>query len=175
MNNHSKKPYIGLSINPDKICLVLMKNKSVQNLVSKNLIQSFDMETMISQDNFLDTQSDILTDLYQHLGAGKEVGISLYSGCVLIKRIPIALGLDKDFIKEQLYWEAQQSVISSLEDYIVDYQRLPFQTLSGNPIYVVVLIRKKVLSMLIKLVENTGMVLKDVDVDVFSNIRSLVE
>lgn len=175
MKNHSENPYIGLSINPDKICLVLMKNKSVQNLISKNLIQSFDMETMISQDNFLDTQSDILSELQQNIGTGNEVGISLYSGCVLIKRIPVALGLDKDFVKDQLYWEAQQFTISSLKDYIIDYQRLPFQTLSGNPLYIVVLIRKKILSMIRKLVENTGMVLKDVDVDVFSNIRSLIE
>jgi len=152
-----------------------MKHKSVQNLVSKHLLQSFDMETMISQNNFLDTQSVILTDLYEELGAGKEVGVSLYSGCVLIKRIPIALGLDKDFIKQQLYWEAQQFVISPLDDYIVDYQRLPFQTFSGNPLYVVVMLRKKILSTIRKLIHKTGLILKDIDVDVFSNIRSLVE
>ncbi len=152
-----------------------MKNKSVQNLVSKHLLQSFDMETMMSQNNFLDTQSVILKDLYKDLGAGKEVGVSIYSGCVLIKRIPIALGLDKNFIQQQLYWESQQFVISSLDDYIVDYQRLPFQTFSGNPLYVVVLLRKKFLSMIRKLIHKTGMILKDIDVDVFSNIRSLVE
>ncbi len=157
------------------MCLVLIKDKSVQNLVSKNLIQSFDLETIRYLDKFLDTQSVILTDLYQTLGAGKEVGVSIYSGCVLIKQIPIALGLEEDVIKQQLYWETEQFIISSLDDYIVEYQRLPFQTLTGNPLYVVVLIRKKILSIIKQLVKKAGMVLRDVDVDVFSNIRSLVE
>ncbi len=174
MNDHSDNSYIGLSINPDQMCLVLMQNNSIQNLASKDLVQSFDMETILSQNKFLDTQKEILQDLYKSLGSGQEVGISLYSGCVLIKRIPIALGLDNHIIKDQLFWEAQQFIVSSLGDYIIDYQRLPFQTFSGNPLYVVVLIRKKILAIIKQLVEKTGMILKDIDVDVFSNIRSLV-
>jgi len=173
VNNHSDNSYIGLSINPDQMCLVLMRDNSVQNLVSKDLVQPFDMETMISHNKFLDTQIEVLQDLYKSLGSGQEVGVSLYSGCVLIKRIPIALGLDNHFIKGQLFWEAQQIIVSSLDDYIIDYQRLPFHTFSGNPLYVVVLIRKKILTIIKQLVEKTGMILKDIDVDVFSNIRSL--
>lgn len=176
MNSHSENSYIGLSINPDQMCLVLMQNNSVRNLVSKDLIQSFDMETMTTttQDKYLDTQKEMLQNLYKSLGGGQEVGVSLYSDCVLIKRIPIALGLDKQFIKEQLFWETQQFIISSLDEYIIDYQRLPFHTMSGNPLYVVVLIRRKIISIIRQLIKNTGMVLKDVDVDVFSNIRTLI-
>lgn len=169
-----KKPYLGLSIHQDQMSLVLMEGKSVQKFGCKNLIQLFDVGSFESEDEFLNTQIEVLAELYKMIGSGEEVGVSLYSGMVHLKKIPVALGLGAEVIKEQLYWEAEQNLISPLNDYVIEYQRLPFQTSSGNPVFIMVLIRKKIISLIKKLIEEVGLKLVDVDVDIFSNIRSLV-
>jgi Tfp pilus assembly PilM family ATPase len=71
-------------------------------------------------------------------------------------------------------WEAEQYLMSPLDSYVVTHLRLPFSTSSGNPIFLQVLIRKQIVQMLRGFAKNSGLNLKDIDVDLFTNVRSVL-
>jgi type IV pilus assembly protein PilM len=93
---------------------------------------------------------------------------------VFLKKIPLALGLENEMIQDQMAWEAEQFFLSPIDRFVIDTQRLPFQTQSGNPYYVFVAIRKKVIAAFQTVLEKVGLVLKDVDLDIFSTVRSVL-
>ena len=175
MNEPTTKPFLGLSFLPEHVCLVEIQDGVIQALATRELVQPFSMKTFHTEGQFLDNQTEILQELYAEMGAqGKEVGVVLDSGMVLVKKIPVALGLEDEVTREHILWEAEQLLISSLNEYVVEYQRLPFQTPLGNPIYVLILVRKGVMEGIESLISKCGLDLKDVDVDIFSNIRTLL-
>jgi Tfp pilus assembly PilM family ATPase len=102
-----------------------------------------------------------------------EVAVSLNHGMVFLKKIPVPLGLDPEAIRDQLQWEAGQFLVSNADDYIIESERLPFQSLTGNPVYLMVLVRKKVIDQVRTLIRGAGLRLNTVDVDVFCAIRVL--
>jgi len=169
------KSFLGLSLHTDQFCLVEMGEEGVQSAAIRELIQPFDLETFRTEGELLNNQVEILQNLYQLTGSRtKEVGVVLNAGIVLVKKIPVALGLEEEMLREQMIWEAEQFFLTSLDNYIMDYQRLPFQTQSGDPVYLMVLVRKIVVNKIRSLVEKVGLTLRDVDVDIFSNIRAIL-
>ena len=175
MNNSSTKPFLGLSFQPEQLCLVEIQDGLIQALATREMVQPFGIESFHTGGQFLDNQIEILQDLYRGMGAkGKDIGVVLDGGMVLLKKIPIALGLQEEMIREHIMWEAEQLLVSLLDEYIVEYQRLPFQTPLGNPFYVLILVRKRVMEGVQSLIEKCGFTLKEVDVDVFSIIRTLL-
>ena len=175
MNSFSTNSFIGLSFHPDFICMVEMQDGVIQSMAGRELVQTLDIETFYREGQFFENQAEILEDLYQKIGtSGKEVGVALDTGMVLIKKVPLALGLEEEMLKDTIKWEAGQFLVSPLDEYIIDYQRLPFQTPLGNPFYVLILIRRSVLEGVRSFIEEGGLVLRDVDVDVFCNIRTLL-
>lgn len=175
MNSFSTNSFIGLSFHPDFICMVEMQDGVIQSMAGRELVQTLDIETFYREGQFFENQTEILEDLYQKIGTlGKEVGVALDTGMVLIKKVPLALGLEEEMLIDTLRWEADQFLVSPLDEYILDYQRLPFQTPLGNPFYVLILIRRSVLEGIRSFIEGSGLVLRDVDVDVFCSIRTLL-
>lgn len=169
------KTMLGLAIHSDQICLTEMRDGSIEALAYRELTQPFDLEAFRSEGELLDNQTAVLQDLYKRMtGKGKEVGLVLHIGMVVIKRIPVSLGLEEEMLREHMQWEAGQFLIAPLDDYIVEYQRLPFQTSSGNPFYLLILVRKSIVEALRSLLGKIGLFLKKVDVDAFSNIRALL-
>ena len=169
------KTMLGLSIHSDQICLIEMSDGLIQSIAYRELDKPFDLEAFRSEGELLNNQSEVLKDLYERTsGKGKEVGVVLHTGMVFIKKIPVSLGLEEEMIREHMQWEAGQFLIAPLDDYIVEYQRLPFQTSSGNPVYLLILVRKSVVEWLHSLLGKIGLFLKKVDVDAFSNIRALL-
>ena len=166
---------MGLSFHPDQICLVEIQEGQVQAIGTRELVQSFDVDTLYDRGYFFENQDEIVQELIQNTGVkARETGVVLDGGMALIKKIPVALGLEEGAIKETMEWEADQFLISPREEYILDYQRLPFQTQMGNPVYVLILLRKRVLAGIRSLVRTCGLVLTDVDISVFSSIRTLL-
>lgn len=175
MDSFSTKTVLGLSFHPDQVCLVALEEGCVQAIAARELIQPFNLETLQTGEVILESQIEVLQDLYQRIGKrGNHVGITLNRAMVLVKKIPVPLGMEEEMVAEQMTWEAAQFLVTSLDDYIMEYQRLPFRSLTGNPTYLVVLVRKKVIEIVRTLVERIGLILRGVDVDVFSNIRTLV-
>ena len=175
MSPLTSNPFIGLSLHPERVCLVEMEEGQIQAIGARELIQPINVETFYKEGQFFENQDETIQELYQKTGAkSRELGVVLEEGMVLIKKVPLALGLEEDMLKESLRWEASQCIVSPLDEYILEYQRLPFQTSLGNPLYLIILLRKSLLEGICTLVEKSGLSLREVDVDVFSSVRTLL-
>ncbi|MBN2030461.1 pilus assembly protein PilM [bacterium] len=175
VNSSLKNSYLGLSLCTDQFCVVEIEDGVVKAIAAKELIQPFKVESFHEGAAWLSSQSEVLRHLCQKIGnQSQKVGVVINSAMVFIKKISVALGLDEEILKQQMLWEAQQCLISSLDAYSMDYQRLPFKTKEGNPIFLIILVRKSVLKGVRSLVESVGLNLQEVDIDVFSNIRTII-
>lgn len=155
--------------------MVEVNGNQIHKIASRELIQSFDLKTLQAQEEGLNSHIEVLDQLYQRLSTScQRVSVAINAGMVIIKKIPLALGLDDKMTKDQILWEVDQLLLSPIDLYSIEYERLPNQTPSGNPNYLVVLIQKKILEIIQSLIKQTGLHLANVDVDIFANIRNLL-
>jgi len=174
MTDNTKKAMTGLSIHSEHVCLVEIEDNVVQRIVSHDLARPFELDALRDSETFLEDQADSLRAAYQRMGGRcREVSVSLPLCTVLLKKVPLALGLEEEMIRDHIFWEADQFLISPRDNFVLDYQRLPFQTPEGNPLYLLVLVRNDVISAIQKMIKESGLRLKRIDVDVFSSIRSI--
>lgn len=175
MNETLKNPFLAFSLHSDHICLVEADEDRIQAVLVRELIQPFDLEVFRAKEDFIENQSEVLKELYQKTSQKcKNVGVVLGLQMVLVKKISVALGLDEESIREHISWEAEQCLSEPLNSFILDYQRLPFQTPEGNPQYLIILVRKNLIEGISEVVRKVGLGLRDVDVDVFSNTRAVL-
>ncbi|GEM_PF-675332 len=175
MNFPSQK-FVSISFQPEYITLVVMEDGVIQSIATKELIQPFDLETLKAERDDSGSLYEILERLGKKININKgcDTGVVLNSGIVTIRKIPVAIGLEDEFIENHMRWEAEQSLVSPLEEFVVEFQRLPFQTPSGNPTYVVIVVRRVVIDFIHSMVHRMGLKLREVDIDIFSSIRVVV-
>lgn len=175
MHTDQNKSYIGLTLNADQFSMVEAKGNQIRNIVSRELIQPFDLASLQSEEDGMDSHIEVITQLYRRLNTScRKVGVVINSGMVVLKKIPVALGLDDEMIAEQMKWEMDQMIVTAPDQYTIEFERLPDQMPSGNPTYLLVLVKKKVLEVIQSIVQRAGLNLINMDVDIFANIRSLL-
>jgi Tfp pilus assembly PilM family ATPase len=168
-------PFLSLAIHPEYLAILSVRETGIQALALHPFEPPLDLELFRSEKACFERLSDPFAELRKTVGEKeKEIAIALSGSMVLIKKIPMALGLGDEVVKTQMRWEAEQFLLSSLDDYVMNHQRLPFSTPSGNPLYLQVLVRKQIIQLLKDFVRHNGMVLKDIDVDFFSIVRTVL-
>lgn len=166
---------LGLAFHRDYICMVDSVDGVIQSIGARELVQPFDLDTLQRTGRFHENQYDIIDELFVKTGAqNRDVGVAVHGGMVLLKKCPVVLGLDESALHEQLQWEAEQFLSTGLDEFIFEYERLPHPSPSGNPTYLLIFIRKRVIQEIQSLIKGAGLSLKDVDVDVFSDMRTLL-
>lgn len=160
---------------PDRFSLVRLEGKTIVSFASRELIQPFTLDWFADNGAAQNGYSDIIKDLYKRAGGDcTEAALTLPSDLAIIKRVPIPLGLTEELISSQIVWETEQSLVSGRNEFVVDYQKLPFITPEGNPQYLLVLIRRTVIRQLRSLFKHLGITVTDIDIDVFSMVRLLL-
>ncbi len=155
--------------------MIFAEGGTVQAAATRELIQPCTLESFRTEGVFFNHQQEVFQELHRKIGGGSgNTGIVLHSGMVLVKKFPIALAMDEDLIHKQLSWEASQLLIGPMDEYVIEYERIPFQSPEGNPFYVMILVRKSVVRALHKQVQKLDLTLRDVDIDVFCHIRTLL-
>ena len=171
----TKNGYIGISFHHDFIYWVLCDGRQISDVGAKELVQPFDLRALRKNGHFFENQIHSIGEVLRGSGnEAREAGVVLNEDAVLIKRMAVPLGLDDDSIKDHLQWEAEQICISPLDDFNWVYNRIPFQNSLGNPYYVLILVRKKVVEAIRDSLSQVGLILRQVDVDVFSDISALL-
>lgn len=174
MDNNNLTSCLCLVLNPDHTILIGLENDRISSMAYRELVQPFVLETISTGSDVMVNQLQTIKDLIQKCDQRiKKISISLHSGLVQIKKIPVALGLDENALNDQMKWEANQMVASSIKEFIIDHNRLPFQTISGNPVQMLVIVRKQVIQVIQKMCTDLNLNILDVDVDIYSNIRGL--
>ena len=172
MAKGNDKIFLSFSIERDAVHLVAVNSKQVIGLDSKELVQQFDHDGIRSEEILYENTIDIIKKLREPYGdRAQKAGIVIGQDLVLVKRIPVALGLDEDQVKAQLEWEARQFSISPPEAFNIVTQKLNQREAGGNQIYLLILVRKKIIQLIHRLIKQAKLKLVDVDIDLFSNFR----
>ena len=167
--------FFSLGIQSEYLTLLSVNEKGIQAAGIRKLNRAFSMDSIRTQESFFAMIGDAFNSLVgEFVGKSGDIGISLYNPMVMIKKIPIALGLGDELIQQQMHWETQQFLLSPLDEYVITHQRLPYQTPSGNPFYLQVLVRRQIIKLLKEIVASKGMKLKEIDVDLFSCVRAVL-
>jgi len=154
--------------------LVSAGDTQIESIATLELNRPFDLVFLRdgnwSLQYYIETLTELLNKIGQH---GESVNVVLNYSMVMMKKVPLAMGLEKELVEEQLQWEAEQMLVSDPNLYSLVHDRLPFSTPNGNPMYLQVLVRKKVVETIKRLVSEAGLNVSDLDVDCFSMIRTL--
>jgi Tfp pilus assembly PilM family ATPase len=169
------KPFISVSLHPEYITFLSIRDSRIQALGWRPINPPLNPEVIQNESLFLKKIGDTFAALSESIDPKeKDIAITVNGSMVIQKKIPVALGLTEDMIQSQMTWEAEQYLLSPIDNYVMTYQRLPFSTSSGNPLFLQVLIRKQIVHMLRTFAGNSGMTLKDIDVDLFTNVRTVL-
>jgi len=168
------KVSFAVTLRPYDFSLIGIQGNQVEAVVSQNLSEPFKLTPGILKDGSLEKYSDTIQMMIQGSGLdGNGVDIIIDESMVIIKTIPVAMGLEESAVQDQLQWEADGYLIAPLSDYILEFEKLPIQTKEGNPVYIMVCIRKKLIHILQSMIDRIGMKMTSLEVDVFAYIRAL--
>lgn len=171
----SDKPQCFVSVHPDYLSAIRIADGQVQALGWSALEPECGLEAFREGDGAVGRLNAAFEPIRASLGGGEsEASLALSGSMVLIKKIPVALGLSDDVVRSQMQWEAEQVLLSPVEDYVLSHQRLPFPTPSGNPQYLQVLVRRRVVQVLRSFAKTAGLTIREIDVDCFAAVRAIV-
>ncbi|NQT25626.1 pilus assembly protein PilM [candidate division KSB1 bacterium] len=172
MKKGNDKIFLSFSIERDAIHLVASSSKQIIGLDSKELVQQFDHNGIRSEEILYENSIDILKKMREPYGdRAQKAGIVIGQELVLVKRVPVALGLDDEQVKDQLDWEAKQLCISSPEEFNIVSKRMTQRETGGNQVYLIILVRKKIIQLIHRLIKKADLKLVDVEIDLFANFR----
>jgi len=168
---------IGLSFGENKFLLVEIEHSQgtcqVNQITQKPLPVNFDFLAVEDVQN-IPRMAEPINEVVAELNLkGKRTALSLDNALVMIKKVPVDEDFDDRELREQIRWEAEQCVLSSMDDYILDYQRLFPISPMGKPEVLLVLVRKKIIGFLRELFQATPLDLRWIDVDIFAAHRAL--
>lgn len=166
--------FLALTLHPERMTLLSIRENTIHGIAEKPLEKSFTLERIKEPGCVEETIDQVKSLLMEVEESSGEIGIALSGSMVMVKRIPVALGLEEDYIRDQLRWEAFQYLLSPLDAYVMSYQRLPVASPTGNPLYVQVLVRKPVIQFLRTVATQCHLSLVDIDVDLFANVRTIL-
>jgi Tfp pilus assembly PilM family ATPase len=175
MTETKSNSFAGLAIHPTAVSMLVADDDGIRSIGLQKSERRLDYGASRIEGLLAAMLGDTFDALVQETGMqAADIGIALHQSMVLVKKIPSALGLGEDMVKDQMRWEATQFLLAPLSEYALTYERLPFATPSGNPLYLEVLVRKSIVQALQDFFRERGLTLKDIDVDVFSNVRTVL-
>ncbi len=155
--------------------MIRIERGTINAMASRELVQPFGPSAFMQEGASFAGYASIIDDLWRQCGGAASFGVTLSHEFAVLRKIPSALGLSQDQLDKHLKWEAEQGLISSLQNYFIDYQRLPVSSHLGHPLYLLVLLRKIIIEQLKVLSHGLRARLVDIDIDVFAYIRTLLK
>lgn len=172
MKKDNSQIFLSFSIERDAVHLVAASPRQIIGLDSKELVQEFDHDGIRSKDILYENSIDIIKKLREPYGdRAVKAGVVIGQELVLVKRVPVPLGLDYEQVKAQLEWEVRQLCISSPEEFNIVAQKMVQREAGGNHIYLLILVRKKIVQLIHRLIKQADLKLVDLEIDLFANFR----
>jgi len=174
LNDKAENTIAAVSLERERFVIMSMAENKITAVDVHEMVHPFGLMCFQEDARDLEIHRDALDNMIQKSGiSGLKLGVVIGEDMVHVKRIPMALGFDEEALDSQMKWEAKQLLLSPEDTFHKVYQRLPAKTASGNPYYLLVLIRKQVLKALRSLIESAGCFLHEIEVDIFSHLRAL--
>jgi|GEM_PF-5743809 len=169
------RSFLALTFQKERASVVSIENGKVHAIGSQEMVHPFGIDTLRSEEVAFGNLVDVVRKLCNTVKcSGKQVGVVLGQEMVQIKRFPIALGMDKTFLEQQIEWEARQACISDIDGLHPRQQPIARTTGFRRPSLCDVLVRKWIVTATRRLIERAGYRLNDIDVDVFTQIHAVL-
>lgn len=174
VKNTQNSPVLALTLHPERLSLLSVRGNTIYGIAERTFESPLKLERIQDPEcveEIVNLMKSVLMEVGEDSG---KIGIALSGSMVMVKRIPVALGLEEDLIGDQLRWEAFQYLLSPLDAYVMSYQKLPVTSPTGNPLYVQVVVRKPVIQFLRTVASQCNLSLVNIDVDLFANVRAIL-
>ena len=99
--------------------------------------------------------------------------VSIDYSFATIKILPVDANLKEKELQEHVLWEFQQHLISPIEEYNFDYQKLPKTSISKYPSLLIAAVKKPIIDAVRLIAEISDMNLKLIDINIFSSVNTL--
>ncbi len=177
MPNLSQTKKLGLSLGPQETYLAEIKHLpnrfEVANLVDLNFSIPFNFSTINDKDALEDIGNNLKSVLLTEKIDAKNLYISLDYSMANIKRLPIDNNLNEKELQEHVLWEFNQHLISPIDEYNFDFQKLPRVSLYKYPSILIAAVKKKIIDAVKFVADVSTLDLKLVDINIFSSINTL--
>jgi type IV pilus assembly protein PilM len=162
------KSYVGLSIGASSVKIVELRKKS--NSWMMTAYANIPVEEVLSDQREVINATNLTFAIKEALAASKvkakEVCSSLVGSGVIIKNLTIAVANKKE-LEDQVYWEAEQYIPFDISDVVIDYQTIR-ESKTNEFEVVVVAVKNDYMDQYVGVIEESGLQLRVMDVEVFA-------
>ncbi len=177
MQNKSHTKKIGLNLGPREPCVVeiahLSDHLEVTNLVDIDIGSPFNFYTINEKNTLKNIGHNLKKAILSEKITANDLSISLDYSMAVIKRLPIDNNLKDNELHEHVLWELQQHLISPVEEYNLDFQKLPKTSYHDYPSLLIVAVKKKIIKAVRYISKISRLNLKLIDINIFSFINAL--
>jgi len=177
MRNKSQTRKIGLNLGLREPYLVeiahLSDHLEVTNLVHIDIGSPFNFNTINEKNTLKNIGYNLRKAILSEKITANDLLISLDYRMAVIKRLPVDNNLNDNELQEHLLWELQQHLISPLEEYKFDFQKLPKTSRYNYPSLLIVAVKKKIIDAVRYISKISHLNLKLIDINIFASINAL--
>jgi len=173
---HSDAKFLGISMSEHNLVLAEIGPPSeridIRQLASLRMEEPFDFRTMNKDNAITKVSETIESALHMRNIQASRAALSIPDRMALVKVFPIDANMNDLEKNEHLQWEVEQFLLSDEQEYIKDFQNLPFVTGLQNQMMLVA-VRKMIVEFIKDVFAKTSLKLTNVDLDMFSAIRAV--
>ncbi|MFC1562474.1 type IV pilus biogenesis protein PilM [candidate division KSB1 bacterium] len=177
MPNLSQIKKLGLSLGSKETYLaetIRRPNRiEVANLVDLNLGFPLDFDAITDRETIESIGNNLKNAIVAEDITSNNLFISIDHSLATIKILPIDPNFKENELKEHILWEFQQYLISPIEEYNFDYQKLPKTSFYDYPTILIVAVNKKIIDAVSRIASISDMNLKSININIFASINTL--
>jgi Tfp pilus assembly PilM family ATPase len=177
MSNPLKLKKLGLCLGNQQTFLTEITHSpesiEVTNLIDLDLVHPFNFNT-INNEEILEGIGNILKEsLSFDKKSNVELSISIDYSMAIIKHVPVDNSLKSNELENHIQWELQQHIISPVEEYDSDFQKLPKIPNNKYPSIITIAVKKKIIDAVKYISKIANLKLDLIDINIFSAINAL--
>ena len=173
----SQTQKLGLNLGPRESYLLNIdcspNRLTVNHLVDIDLGAPFDFETISDKDALLTIGESLKSNLHSENISTEEIYISLNHSMAMVRNLPIDDSMKDAELREHVLWEIEQHVISPMQEYSFDFQKIPQSFSSRYPTILLVTVKKQIIDAVKIVADAAGLNINLIDINVFSVINAL--
>jgi len=177
MRNKSRTKKIGLNLGPYEPCMVeiahLSEHLEVTNLVDIDIGSPFNFDIINEKNTLKNIGHNLRKAIISEKITANDLLISVDYSMAVIKRLPIDNNLNDKELQEHVLWELQQHLISPVEEYKFDFQKLPKTSHYNYSSLLIVAVKKKIINAVRYIAKISHLNLKLIDINIFASINAL--
>ncbi|MBN1352574.1 pilus assembly protein PilM [candidate division KSB1 bacterium] len=172
-----RRGLVGVSFLDNALYMVEVEVVGGQYQINKIARQTMELPFDVRQHNNLEA-TDRFSEHLNALAKANDIGFpgtsfSLDSQLVMVKKVPVDIGLSEIDMREQVTWEVEQFSRESEDKFNIDFSQLAIDRQRNSKELLIVAVRKAIIDLIVKIFSATNLKLRYVDVNIFAAFRAI--